>query len=439
MICKVRHAISEYKMPAQSRRVIVALSGGADSMALLRALLSLRDELDITLEACHVNHGIRGQSADCDEAFVKAECDKLGIKLHLLHADVPSLARERGLGLEECGRQVRYSFFESLGDCIIATAHTLSDRCETLLLNETRGTSLRGLCSIPAVRGNVIRPLIDCTREEIEAYCAENEISFVTDETNLDPSYSRNRIRLNVIPELKKINPSFENAALRLISSAIEDDDYFAEITRDAFGKAKKENGFDAVFIKNQHPSVRKRLLAYILKETADITPELVHLKLVEQILDGGTAEIIGNTVVSVKNSVLTVNPERDDAAEWEVDFTSLCAKLPRGTVRAEIVNKNELPPKHIVHNKVIDYDRIIGQCVIRNRRAGDKIRPAGSSCTKTLKKLFNEKHLEGRNNRLILADDLGILWVEGIGCADRVKITEETQKILVIGDAYND
>lgn len=439
MICKVRHAISEYKMPVQSRRVIVALSGGADSMALLRALLSLRDELDITLEACHVNHGIRGQSADCDEAFVKAECDKLGIKLHLLYADVPSLARERGLGLEECGRQVRYSFFESLGDCIIATAHTLSDRCETLLLNETRGTSLRGLCSIPAVRGNVIRPLIDCTREEIEAYCAENEISFVTDETNLDPAYSRNRIRLNVIPELKKINPSFENAALRLISSAIEDDDYFAEITRDAFRKAKKENGFDTVFIKNQHPSVRKRLLAYILKETANITPELVHLKLVEQILDGGTAEIIGNTVVSVKNSVLTVNPERDDAAEWEADFTSLCAQLPRGTVRADIVNKNELPPKHIVHNKVIDYDRIIGQCVIRNRRAGDKIRPAGSSCTKTLKKLFNEKHLEGRNSRLILADDLGILWVEGIGCADRVKITEETQKILVIGDAYND
>ncbi len=426
-------------MPINSKRVVVALSGGADSMALLNVLYTLKDEYAVTLEACHVNHGIRGESADRDEAFVTAECEKLGIKLHLLHADVPSLAKERGLGLEECGRQVRYDFFSSLGDCIIATAHTLSDRCETLILNETRGTSLKGLCSIPAVRGNVIRPLIDCTREEIEAYCAENNINFVTDETNLDPTYSRNRIRLNVIPELKKINPSFEKAVSRLIASANEDEDYFEALTKETVLKAKKENGFDADLIKNQHPSVRKRMLVSILKQYTGITPELVHLKLVEQILDGGTAEIIGNTVVTVKNSVLTVNPKKEDMAEWQADFSSLCAKLPFGTVKAEIFNKNELPPKHIVHNKVLDYDRIVGQCVIRNRRAGDKIRLAGSSCTKTLKKLFNEKHLEGRNNRLILADDLGILWIEGIGCADRAKITKETQKILVIGEVYND
>ena len=180
-------------------------------------------------------------------------------------------------------------------------------------------------------------------------------------------------------------------------------------------------------------------MLVSILKQYAGITPELVHLKLVEQILDGGTAEIIGNTVVTVKNSVLTVNPKKEDTAEWQADFSSLCAKLPFGIVRAEIFNKNDLPPKHIVHNKVLDYDRIVGQCVIRNRRAGDKIRLAGSACTKTLKKLFNEKHLEGRSNRLILADDIGILWIEGIGCADRAKITKETQKILVIGEVYND
>lgn len=439
MICKVRKTIAQYSMPVHSRRVVVALSGGADSMALLNVLYSLKNEFDTELEACHVNHGIRGESADRDEAFVTAECEKLGIKLHLLHADVPSLARERGLGLEECGRQVRYEFFSSLGECTIATAHTLSDRCETLILNETRGASLKGLCSIPAVRGNVIRPLIDCTREEIETYCKENGISFVTDETNFDDVYSRNRIRLNVIPELKKINPSFEKAISRLINCANEDEGYFEEVTQTAFINAKKDNGFDAVFIKKQHPSVRKRLLDRILKEAAGITPELVHLKLVEQILDGGTAEIIGNTVVCVKNSVLTVNPEKEDTTQWQEDFSSLYAKLPFGTVKAEIINKNELPPKHIVHNKVLDYDRIIGHCIVRNRRAGDKIRPAGSSCTKTLKKLFNEKHLDGRNNRLILADDLGVVWVEGIGCADRVKITQNTKIILVVGDVQND
>lgn len=439
MICKVRNTLKEYQMPITSRRVVVALSGGADSMALMNVLHTLKDEYDITLEACHVNHGIRDESADRDEAFVTAECEKLGIKLHLLHADVPSLARERSLGLEECGRQVRYEFFSSLGDCTIATAHTLSDRCETLLLNETRGTSLKGLCSIPAVRDNIIRPLIDCTREEIEAYCKENGISFVTDETNFEDVYSRNRIRLNVIPELKQINPSFEKAISRLINCANEDESYFEEVTQTVFINAKKDKGFDAELIKKQHPSVRKRVLASILKQIAGITPELVHLKLVEQILDGGTAEIIGNTLVTVKNSVLTVNPEKDDTTQWQEDFSSLSAKLPFGTVKAKIFNKNELPPKHIVHNKVLDYDRIIGQFVIRNRRAGDKIRLAGSSCTKTLKKLFNEKHLDGRNNCLILADDLGVVWVEGIGCADRVKITKNTKIILVVGDVQND
>ncbi len=439
MICKVTDAINRYAMSIRSRRVVVALSGGADSMALLNVLYSLRDDYCLTLEACHVNHGIRGESAERDEEFVTDACRKLGIRLHIHHADVPALARERGIGLEECGRQVRYEFFSSLGDCLIATAHTLSDRCETLILNEARGASLKGLCSIPAVRGNIIRPLIDCTRDEIENYCAENSISFVTDETNSDPSYSRNRIRLRVVPELKQINPSFEKAFSRLIDSACEDEEYFESVTKEIVKKSKKENGYDAVLIKNQHPSVRKRVLACILNKEAGITPERIHLSLTEGILDGGKTEIIGNTVVCVENSVLTVNPEREAEEQWQADFSSLYAELPVGKVKAEIFNKNELPRKHIVHNKVLDYERTVGKLVIRNRRAGDKIRLAGSSCTKTLKKLFNEKHLDGRNNRLILADDLGVVWVEGIGCADRVKITQNTKTILVVGDVQND
>lgn len=439
MICKVTNAIRNYSMPLKSRRVVVALSGGADSMALLNVLYALRDDYGITLEACHVNHGIRGETADRDEAFVRSECEKLGIKLHLLNTDIPSIAKEKGIGLEECGRQVRYEFFASLGDCLVATAHTLSDRCETLLLNETRGTSLKGLCSIPAVRGNIIRPLIDCTREEIEAYCAENKIDFVTDETNFDSVYSRNRIRLQVIPELKKINPSFEKAVSRLIACASEDENYFEEVTEATVLQAKKGDGYDAVLIKNLHPAVRKRVLAFIIKERTGLTPELVHLKLVEGILDGGKTEIIGNTVICVINGKICINPPEIDTEEWEYDFSDLSAALPFGKVTAEIFNRNDLPPKHIVHNKVLDYDSIVGKCVIRNRRAGDRMRIAGSSCTKTLKKHFNEKHLEGRSNILILADELGILWVQGLGCADRVKIKKDTKKILVIGDVQND
>ena len=434
MICKIRETIARYNMPVSDKRVVVALSGGADSMALLHVLCELKDEYCMAVEACHVNHGIRGGDAVRDENFVRAECEKLGVVLHTFHFDVPALAKARGLGLEECGRQLRYEAFATLGDCLVATAHTLSDCCETLLLNETRGTSLRGLCSIPAKRDNIVRPLIDCTREEIEAYCESNSVPFVTDDTNFDDVYSRNRVRLNVIPELKKINPSFETAISRLISCANEDEEYFSIKTQEIISESKTPDGYNAEIIAKQHPSVRKRVLSAIIKEETGIVPELVHLKLVEKILDGGTKQIAGKTVVSVSGSVMKINPEKDDDfTEWQCDF--IVSEMIAGNrkIKATVFNKNDLPPKQFIHNKVLDYDVVAECAVLRNRRPGDKIRLAGSSCTKTLKKLFNEKHVDGRNNLMILADNEGVLWVEKLGCADRAKITEKTEKILLI------
>ena len=435
MICKVREAIARYNMPVEGSRIVVALSGGADSMTLMSVLHELKGEYGFTLEACHVNHGIRGDDAKRDEDFVIAECEKLGVKLHLFSYDVPSLAKEKGIGLEECGRRVRYEAFGSLGDCLIATAHTLSDRCETLILNQTRGASLKGLCSIPAVRGNIIRPLIDCTRSEIESFCRENKVPFVTDDTNFDDLYSRNRIRLNVIPELKKLNPSLEQAFARLISCVNEDEDYFEKVTQAVVSEAETEKGYDAALILAQHPSVRKRVISYIIKAQTGLNPELVHIKMVEEILGGGVVQIIGDTVIRVSNSILQVNPEKETAEEWEYDFSSLEASLKDRKIKGTVFNKNDLPPKQFVHNRVLDYDSVTGKCIVRNRRAGDKMRLAGSSCTKTLKKIFNEKHLEGRNNLAVLADDEGILWVENLGCADRAKITDKTVKVILIED----
>ncbi|MBP3442261.1 MAG: tRNA lysidine(34) synthetase TilS [Clostridia bacterium] len=433
MICKVKSALEKYSMHPEGKRVVVALSGGADSMALLTVLYRLRDEYGLTLEACHVNHGIRGDAAKRDEDFVKSYCEKLGIKLHLFSYDVPAVAKKQGIGLEECGRRLRYKSFASLGDCLTATAHTLSDRCETLLLNEVRGSSVKGLCSIPAVRGNIIRPLIDCTRSEIEDYCRDNSIPFVTDDTNFDDLYSRNRIRLNVIPELRKLNPSLEQAFQRLINCASEDEEYFERLTAEIVSEAEKANGYDAELISRQHTSVRKRVIAHIIKTQTGLNPELIHLKMVEDILEGGTVQIIGDTVVKVKNSVLYINPQKETAEEWEYDFSTLEVSLKNRKIKATVFNKNDLPPKQFVHNKVLDYDTVVGGCVIRNRRAGDRLRLAGSSCTKTLKKIFNEKHLEGRNNLAVLADDEGILWVENLGCTDRAKITEKTVNVLLI------
>ena len=436
MICKVKNTIRRYNMPLTGRTVAVGVSGGADSMALLHVLLELRDEYNMNIIACHVNHGIRGETADRDEMFVIRECEKLGVEVHVLSADVPAGAERERLGVEEYGRKLRYEFFNSVADdVIIATAHTLSDRCETLIFNITRGTSVKGLCSIPAQRDNIVRPLIDCTRDEIEKYCADNSIEYITDETNFEDIYSRNRIRLNVIPELKKLNPSLEKSFFRIICNAEEENDFISELSKQITDKAKKEDGYDAGLISCQHSAVAKRVIAEIITSETGLVPESIHILQVVDILGGGKTEIIGNTVVEVCNGVLTINPKADIISAWEFDFTSFFAETPSGIVKAQILHKNKLPLKQFVHNKVLDYDSICGGLIIRNRRPGDKIKLAGSSCTKTLKKLFSEKHLENRNNIPVLADELGVCWVQGLGCADRCKIKENTEKILFIGE----
>ncbi len=441
MICKVKNAVMRYNMPLFGRTVAVGVSGGADSMALLHVLLELKDEFAMNIIACHVNHGIRGETADRDEKFVVEACKRLGVDVRILRADVPGTAKKMHLGVEECGRRIRYDFFNSVADdVIIATAHTLSDRSETLLLNIARGASVKGLCSIPAVRGNIVRPLIDCTRAEIEKYCSDNSIEFVTDETNFEDIYSRNRIRLNVIPELKKLNPSLERAFMRLISNAEEENDFMNGFSREILGKVELKNGYNARLLNDEHPAVRKRVIFEIINIETGIAPEAVHVEQVDKILQGGRTEIIGDTVVEVKNGVMKINPQKEEIADWEFDFDSLSAEIPFGKIRGEIIHRNNLSLKQSVHNKVLDYDSIVGHSVLRNRRPGDKMKLAGSSCTKTLKKLFNEKHIENRNCAAVLADEAGICWVQGLGCADRCKIKPETDKILIIGeDKQND
>ena len=185
---------------------------------------------------------------------------------------------------------------------------------------------------------------------------------------------------------------------------------------------------------------MRKRVIFEIINTETGIIPEAVHIEQVDGILSGGRTEIIGSTVVEVKNGILKINPETENYPDWECDFDRLIAEAPFGKIKGEIIHRNNLPPKQSVHNKVLDYGSIVGHCVLRNRRPGDKMKLAGSSCTKTLKKLFSEKHIENRNSAAVLADEAGICWVQGLGCADRCKIKAETDKILIIGeDKQND
>ena len=200
---KVLRAIEKFGMLDGVNDVTVALSGGADSMCLLHSLLVIKDTYSLNITAAHLNHMIRGKEALRDEEFVIEQCKKIGVQLFVERVDVPLFARENKISIELAARKVRYEFFERVAKGAVATAHTASDNIETVILNMTRGASLKGLCGIPPKRDRFIRPLICCTRSDVEAYCAKNNIQFVTDSTNLTDEYTRNNIRHNIYNIIK--------------------------------------------------------------------------------------------------------------------------------------------------------------------------------------------------------------------------------------------
>ncbi|HAL11407.1 MAG TPA: tRNA lysidine(34) synthetase TilS, partial [Ruminococcaceae bacterium] len=213
-------AVQQYSLFRQGDRIAIGVSGGADSVALLRFLAARREENQWDLVVCHIHHGLRGEEADRDERFVGALAEHLGLSYAVRHIDAARLALEDHISVEEAGRNARYAFLaETAGEGgYIATAHTLDDTIETVLMNLIRGTGLHGLCGIPRTRGNIIRPLLDVTRAEVEEYLARLGQPYCTDSTNLTDDYTRNRIRHEILPQLRTLNPNFSGAMARMLS-----------------------------------------------------------------------------------------------------------------------------------------------------------------------------------------------------------------------------
>ena len=427
MINKVKAVIDKYDMLRAGTTVVVGVSGGSDSMALLYILDCLKTEYGIKLIAAHVNHGLRGETADRDEKFVSEYCSGKGIEFHSLKADVAARAKESGVGFEECGRTIRYDFFNSFGESVtVATAHNLSDRAETFLFNFARGSSLRGLCSIPAVRDNIIRPLIECTKDEINAFCEENSIGYVTDETNSDVAYSRNRIRHNVVSQLKEINPSFEKSACRCMNSLNEDDDFLNSLACDVVKKSKKDGGYSAEILLISPMPVMKRALVKIVQTQVGVIPEYRSLEKIIGLLEsGGKEQINGGVTVRVRKGILDFPYESCGLGDVEIETVIFDAK--------EMNNLQNVSKQYLEY--FLDYDKIHGKVFVRSRKEGDSITLVSRNCTKSLKKLFNELSVppEKRDSVAVIADDNGLIALEGVGVDKRVAVTATTEKIIAI------
>ena len=420
MLEKVLNAIERFSLINKGDTVTVALSGGADSVALLHALWSLRDKLSINVKAAHLNHGIRGAEADRDEAFVKWLCLKFDIPIVCETVDIPSLAKEKGQSLELCAREVRYEFLSRNAEGLIATAHTASDNTETLLFNLTRGSGTKGLAGIPPKRDNFIRPLIFCSRYDVEKYCIDNSLSYVTDSTNLTDDYTRNKIRHKVVTTLKEINPSLEDAVVRATDILREDNEALEFFTNEALFKAISDDGLLCESVNNLPTAVAKRvIIKYAQTVETELKLDYLHVNaLCEICKNGGKISLPCGYYGEVKNGVLIINSENND------EKPQFYAEL----VKVEKIN-------NLLSINLIDCDKIIGSPIIRTRKEGDFIRLKNRGCTKTLNKLFTENKVDItiRDSIPVIADDKGVIWVYGMGVSQRCALNNNSTNVLEV------
>lgn len=419
----------EYSLIPKGSIVTVALSGGADSVALLYALNRLKDELGITLKAAHLNHLIRGDEAFRDEEFVKNLCSSLDIPLICEEKDVPKISKEQNLSLETAARKVRYEFLNRVCEGgLIATAHTASDNLETVLLNLARGTAIGGLCGIPIRRDNIIRPIISVTREEVEKYCEIHNLSFVTDSTNLSDDYTRNKLRHSIVPVLREINPKIEKSVLKTSRSVTRISNLIKLEADNYINRNFADNKLDLSNFSELNPEIAKRVITQFVKICdSEISLEACHIESIYDIcLKGGKTGIPKNRYCQNKKGYLYVstNDENPKKTEFSVEITKI----------SENVN-------NLLLNNSLDCDKIVGKLVLRTRISGDSIRLVNRGCTKNLKKLYNECEIPVniRDTLPVIADDLGVVWIHTIGVAERCAVSKKTNSAYVIGVKENE
>lgn len=423
----VINTIDEYVMIKKGDRITAALSGGADSVCLLLVLKELSCKYGFTLDAVHINHCIRGEESDRDEEFCRGLCKKLDIPITVIRADVPAAAAESKKSLEEAARNIRYQAFKKhTGENgKIATAHTASDNAETVILNLARGTGLKGLCGIPPVRDNIIRPLLNVDRQQVEDYLKKENQEFMTDSTNLSDDYTRNRIRHKIIPELLKINEGFYKTFSSEIKILKEENSFMAHCAEEAYRKCR--NGSAAISGLDKYPdAIKKRIISMFFVENNLPLDYNKICSVCSLAAKDGKINIAKGVFVTGKNGSIFIIGESEKLPELQTPL-----KIGRNYI---FKNKVLIAEKNKKDGLLIDPDKVCGRIVLRNRRYGDKIKLSGRNFTSSVKKLLNENiPSEKRPFIHYLSDDMGLIYMESIGVADRVKVTGESNRILSV------
>ncbi len=442
---KIKNAINTFSMLKEGDTVLVGFSGGKDSAVLLHALNSLADEYKISVTALHVNHNIRGEEAKRDQLFCEKFCKTNNINFLSADVDAVHFSEENGIGLEEGARILRYNTFNKA--CTernikkIATAHTSSDNLETVLFNLTRGSSLSGIKGIPPVRDNIIRPLIYCSTADILEYAEYYNLDFVTDSTNADTDYTRNRIRHNIVPELQKLNPSLEDTVSSMCDLIRRDLDYITS-------NIDNNKNYTTEELAGLHPAILSRILMNMYKKcTNSGTLGSVHLsKMTELVYSYGISNCREIKNLSLPDKIdFFITPDNvyfeKQLPQKHLNKRILSFGLTEfeetGDALLITENKNDIDnvlSKNVykISTQTIVKKSSLGGTIIRGRCDGDVF--VFSNMTKKVKKMLNEAKvpLLKRNILPLICDKKGIIWIPGFPVRDDAKPNDTDSQVYI-------
>ncbi|MGL5272358.1 MAG: tRNA lysidine(34) synthetase TilS [Phocaeicola sp.] len=420
---KVNKFIEERALLAPTHTVLVALSGGADSVALLRLLL----HLGYKCLAAHCNFSLRGNESDADEQFVRTLCTQLEVPLEVVRFDTKLYAAQQRVSIEMAARELRYQWFEELrvktGADAIAVAHHRDDSVETLLLNLIRGTGIHGLKGISPKNGYIVRPLLEVSREEVVAYLAQLNQLYVTDSTNLQDEYTRNKIRLNLLPMLAEFNPSINQTLAQTANRLSEVDNVYTEAINRAKERVSDEKGISIQQLL-QEPSPSALLFEYL-------HPMGFNSAQIHEVLRSLTAE----------------PGARFSTPQWEVIrdrthllFRSVYDKEKQATLPQLQIETFPLTPNFVIPRSkeiaCLDADKLALPLVVRRWQKGDKFTPLGMKGRKKVSDYLNDKKFslfERENQCVVCMAEEEIVWLVNERCEHRFRVTEQTKNIMLL------
>ncbi len=413
----VLKTIKTHNLISNGQSVLLALSGGSDSVCLLHILNELKNKLGFSLYACHLNHSIRDE-ADSDEEFVRKLCEKLGVRCFFKKCDIKSIAKKEKLSEELVGRNERYLFFEEISKKykidLVATAHNKNDVAETILMHIFRGSGLDGQKGIAYRRENIIRPLLDCEKKDIEKYCRDNGFSFVFDKTNNSDVYTRNKIRLRIIPEIEEsINKGFINTLVKN-SEIIKDDADFLNIEAKKVFYSNYHNGkLDLLGVKDLHIALLRRIILFMHQEYFGNTLNMqsVHIESVVKLIKSGKSgkyvNIDNNSRCVVESGKLffSQNNNENPAFEYKLELDKKVFIKEAG-LHFTLTEWSGAGEKFYLTST----DNIW----VRSRRRGDVFYPEGMTGKKKLSDYFTDCKIPVSERDLIpiITYNDDILWI---------------------------